>query len=359
MAAFLSKAKDFRRLRKKNIENDTLKFQKARFYILQNIDIIVNMCYNSKQIYKYLSKIAAKNRNDRHKKSCSVIFPRRYRTAFYKLSVHLFFMPEARSPRKGSVCQTKESSKKMTDIHTHIVPNIDDGAESLSESFEMIRVARGCGTRTIVLTPHFPYFTREVARGDFEKHISAVSDFVGLSQKEFPDMRFLSGAEILCDRRVFDLLSQELIIPIGSGNRVLVEFSVSEKFGFMTEVLSEFFKKEFVPVLAHVERYECLQLHPERVRTLRKLGCVVCVNAESICGIGSSDEIGFSDWMLRHALVDVVASDCHGIYARSPDLSEVHLEISLRFSGDYASILTEDNPRRITENKNVLRGDFL
>ena len=244
----------------------------------------------------------------------------------------------------------------MIDIHTHIVASVDDGAESIDESVNIINTALLCGTKGIVLTPHFNnklFCKLRTKREVLEK----INSFINNPKIKDCNIKFFTGAEIYCgDNDIFDLIKNDQLITINDSRYVLIEFFISQSFDFIYDVISLLIDKKYIPIIAHCERYTCLLENVDRIITLKNLGCVIQVNSHSILTKGDRRISSFVNFLMRNKLIDVVASDTHDLYERSPDLSEAHAQVCLRCSYDYAEDIFYSNPQLIIENKSILRG---
>ena len=119
----------------------------------------------------------------------------------------------------------------------------------------------------------------------------------------------------------------------------------------MRECVEALLEEGYIPIIAHTERYLYLQHNAHVVKELGELGCIIQVNANSlICG-GIRQR--FADWIFRNSLADVVASDAHNMFTRTPNLSLAYEELSHRYSFTYAQKLLETNPFDIVSGKAI------
>lgn len=143
----------------------------------------------------------------------------------------------------------------MTDIHTHILPGLDDGAESLYDTLEMAAMAFENGTTRIVATPHcnIPgvydnYFG--------ERYIHAFETARRAIEKEKIPVELLPGMEVFATEDLPELLTEGKIMPLNQTRNVLIEFDFSEDPRFAERVLRRVREVGAKPVIAHAERFE-------------------------------------------------------------------------------------------------------
>lgn len=232
----------------------------------------------------------------------------------------------------------------MIDIHTHITYGIDDGADDFGEALELIDKAVQNGTNGIVLTPHYPnkVFGIDRSKAEYLEHINAV---IARLSVERPNVTLYSGAENYCSESTAHLISNGEIITLNNSHYALIEFSERESFEFVSDTVRYMVRHGYIPVIAHAERYLCIDYKPERAKLLKNAGALIQVNARSIMSEGRYYML--ADYLLRHRLADVVASDAHEPYIRSTDISSAIAEMTYRYSSEYLQLLTNDNPNRI------------
>ena len=209
----------------------------------------------------------------------------------------------------------------MTDLHTHILPGIDDGAQSVEESLAMLRMERSQGVDTVVLTPHF-YRDREnpkrFLRRRQESAVALARRVIELSEQEreaLPQM--LLGAEVTWwpDMADWEELPE---MCIGDTRNLLLELPFTPWNDRMIYQLHELFGRTGItPVIAHLERYLKIQ-RPEYIREVLQLGVPVQVSADILLRPIAR---GGAMKLLRQGQAHVVASDCHRCVGRIPNLA--------------------------------------
>lgn len=195
-----------------------------------------------------------------------------------------------------------------TDVHSHILPGIDDGAPDIDTSLELIRGLQALGYRRLVATPHvmadfYPntYDTIEAALQQVQKAV----------RKAKLDVRIEAGAEYHIDEQFLQLVEARAPLRTLPGNRVLVELSMVGEPPGWEATLFKLQTLGYKPVLAHPERYLYLRPEIERLESLRERGIELQVNLLSLDGYYGIPIKQFAHQLFKKELVDLVGSDCH------------------------------------------------
>jgi protein-tyrosine phosphatase len=221
----------------------------------------------------------------------------------------------------------------MIDLHCHILPGIDDGADSLADSIAMCRMAAADGCRAMIATPH--QRRPEWWNGDREGLVAlaeAVQEAVG------PQLRVLTGAEVHVDS---DLLGEVEKLPGGSlltlaGSRyLLIELPFVPRVAqdeAAADLVYELGLQGFRPILAHPELIPWLAGDTALIERLVRLGATVQVTAMSVTGEFGKQPQHDAMALLDAGLVHFVASDSHDTFRRPPGLRRAYERIAERLS---------------------------
>ena len=233
----------------------------------------------------------------------------------------------------------------MIDLHCHILPAVDDGADSLDTSCRMAALAADCGVRRIVATPHRGVDPAREA-GGAELLRSAVQRLQRELNRWNIPVELLPGSELLL-RGGTPLPDPDSILTLNGSRYLLVEFFFDEAPAVMERKLREVESAGMVPVVAHPERYFCVQENPSLADLWAARGRVLQLNKGSLLGSLGEGAWLTSALLLRRELVSVIASDAHHFRHRTPDLRPLLETLDTRFpTADPERLLTE-NPRRI------------
>lgn len=202
---------------------------------------------------------------------------------------------------------------EFRDIHAHFVYGVDDGAKTIQDMRDMLDEAYLGGIKELYATSHrtpgIDHFPEEV----YQAHLEEARAYC--AERGY-DIRLCPGAEILYTPALKNYLERHSLMPLGDSDCVLVEFVPDVSFSELEEAVSILESAGYTPILAHVERYECL-FSPRIYRLKREHDVRYQVN----CGTVVKKRMGFfKRWQLRRwfkkKLIDHVASDMHDTKAR-------------------------------------------
>lgn len=207
----------------------------------------------------------------------------------------------------------------MIDIHCHILPGLDDGPKTLEESVGMCRIAAGDGIRTIVATPHFKPGSFEHAPALVREKIQTLNDALRAGSI---DIRIVPGADVSVTPELkqhfgaFDYLTLNK-----TGKYFLAEFSdvVPPRW---EAFLFSFLDRGITPIITHPERNRWFSGHRPALYSFVSRGGMLQITAQSLAGALGPEVRNFCEFLLRHDLVHVLATDAHSLVERPPILSE-------------------------------------
>ncbi|HEX2085840.1 MAG TPA: CpsB/CapC family capsule biosynthesis tyrosine phosphatase [Solirubrobacteraceae bacterium] len=207
----------------------------------------------------------------------------------------------------------------MIDLHTHVLPGVDDGPGTVEGSIELARAAAADGTTTLVATPHVSW---EFPENDAARIAAAVEGAQRALDAAGVDVRVRAGGEVALTR-AHDLDDDELrALRLGGGDWLLAECPLSSgAIGFDSALLTLAARGHRI-VLAHPERAPLLQRDPETLRRLVSGGMLTSITAGALLGRFGSTVRRFALWMLEEDLVHNVASDAHDARRRPPGMRE-------------------------------------
>lgn len=245
----------------------------------------------------------------------------------------------------------------MIDLHTHILPGLDDGSPDLDTSVLMAAVAVESGVTHLVVTPH------SNQRGAFENYASPELHVRFECLREAVcaaglPLELSLGMEIFGTGDVPRLLRDGWLLTLNGGRYLLIEFGFHEDPLRIERLLDELLAAGYWPVVAHPERYYGLQRMPNYLFDWVNRGIVLQVNKGSLFGRFGRGAQALAGAMLAHGLVGCVASDAHGPDVRTPDLSGAWDYLAERYSEELAQCLLEDNPARILRSEPLPEGRF-
>ena len=238
----------------------------------------------------------------------------------------------------------------MIDLHCHILPGVDDGAQSLDEAVAMCRLAARDGCTGMVATPH-------QRRGEWwnadRAALAALAD--ELQSAVGASFRVYLGGEVHVDSsllaEVEKLPADGGILPLAGSRYLLIEL---DSLGTPTETIHlvhELVVAGWRPIIAHPEFIPWLAPDPELLARLIALGATAQVTAMSATGDFGRRPQSDVFTLLDAGLVHFVASDSHGVRRRPPGLGRAHRLVAGRWGEETARRLFVDNPRAVVEDR--------
>lgn len=238
----------------------------------------------------------------------------------------------------------------MIDVHMHLIPGVDDGAEDEQMALLMLLRAKDQGIRAVFATPHSSAFDED-SEGTKEKF----RQLCARAAQIFPEMQMYPGCEVYCETGRMQSVLAGLAsgkYPTMNGSRfVLMEFSQWVMPDNTTPCVEALVNAGYTPILAHMERYQYLRESMALVDGFRELGAKIQINAYSLV-----EEMGDSirNWARRLVLeqkVDFLGTDAHRTYHRPPSA-----EMGLKWLYDntapvYADAISWGNAQRLLTQK--------
>lgn len=241
----------------------------------------------------------------------------------------------------------------VIDLHSHILPGFDDGAQSMQELLDMAHVAVESGTRHMVCTPHCTIGDPDL-EGRARAILQAVRSANAALQQAGIALTLHAGMELLLGPR----LTAGSVLTLAGSRYLLIEFDFSVRHNQIDTAIEAVQQGELCPILAHPERYVCVQKRPELVAGWFGR-CLIQVNKGSITGGFGREVQRTAHWIVERGFAHLVASDAHSASLRTPDMRRAWARVCELASEDYARLLFEGNPGRIVQNLEVLPPEAL
>ncbi|MCR5610289.1 MAG: hypothetical protein K6F68_00445 [Clostridiales bacterium] len=240
----------------------------------------------------------------------------------------------------------------MIDIHCHIVPGVDDGSGDFAESTRMGEIAEASGVTDIIVTPHCNI------PGSFGNYFGPwyEREFEGLSslfERNGVHVNLHRGMEVFGTDDVARLYDDGLVLTLAGSDYMLVEFDFGDDMWRVRDVLFSLFERKITPVIAHPERYYPVQDDPGFALDWARMGCLLQINRTSLLSHRSDPCYRTARTLLDEAAVHFIATDSHGVFTRTTELADAYEFVAERYSEEWADLLTNENPRRVIENRRV------
>ena len=233
------------------------------------------------------------------------------------------------------------------DFHTHILPELDDGASDIEMSLAMLSCAEQCGAETMVFTPH-------VSSGaDFHEFIKkrkkrADSVKRAIKKEWFPCPEILLGAEVSLDGSLAERDGVSALCVEGTDLLLLELPYTSWNSWYNNEIYNLVSKHNVTPVMAHIERYLKSPKDIAKLSTLVSFGVKFQVNAGSFMSFRGR---GIIRALAAEGLISAIGSDCHNMSGRSPDISKAIRAFNRKFGDEFIDYLYHKSQHLIESHR--------
>jgi protein-tyrosine phosphatase len=237
----------------------------------------------------------------------------------------------------------------MIDLHTHILPGVDDGVRTEEEAVEFARMAHADGVRLIVATPHCKegYWLN-----DREKVLAGVASLRASLEREQVPLQIEPGAEVhLCPDLVERVADGRAPTIADNGKTLLLELSLSQYPVELENLIFQLKLAGIEPLFAHPERIRYFQDDATRFESAVRLGAYGQITTGSITGIFGREVQEYSEELLSKGLVQVLASDAHNVRGRKPVLSEALRAMAALIGEERALAMCHEGPLAMIEGR--------
>ena len=240
----------------------------------------------------------------------------------------------------------------MVDIHTHVLPDYDDGPPNVDSTREMLQMAVRSGTTELVATPHI------LNNGDYrrEKEIRQKFQLVKkLIEEQGYDLKLYLGSEVY----LYPDTSLDHSISTLNNNKkyALVEFSLRTIPEFVPQKIFNWILDGYSIIIAHPERNLLLEKNPFYLFRFAQMGALLQLNSGSLTGVFGRKVKELSIRMIDHNLVHFIASDGHGVEGRSISMLPAYEIVEKRWGIEKARLLFEVNPRKAILGQEIKKAE--
>ena len=238
----------------------------------------------------------------------------------------------------------------MIDIHSHILPNIDDGAKNIQETLHLLQEAQQVGFQAIVSTSHYMEGYYETNVPEREMWIKVIYE---KGQEENIDLKLYLGNEIYLSENIVGLLKNGKASTINDTSYVLFEMPLNIEPLNLYNVIYEMLENKLIPILAHPERYSFVQQSPDLIYDLIEKGVYMQANYASIIGYYGSRAQVIVKKLLENNMVHFLGSDVHRKNTIYPKIQEILAKLEKIVGKEELKKLTTTNPKLVLQNKRI------
>lgn len=236
------------------------------------------------------------------------------------------------------------------DIHAHILPGCDDGADDTETAISMLQVAAHKGTGHIISTPHLIPGTSHIEARNIAgicRKLQSLSDAKGMNIRIYP------GCEAFLSPELPDMYDAGLICTLANTKYILVEMPMMSIPPYTDEVLYKLQLKGLIPVLAHPERNREIVNNPENLKKFMRRDVLVQINSGSLTGLYGEKVKKLAHSLVSSGSVHFVASDAHSTGIQRPNLDETEKIIKKKYGDAVADLLLRENGVAVIGNRAV------
>lgn len=252
-------------------------------------------------------------------------------------------------PTCGLSQQTKSIST-MIDIHCHILPAFDDGADNISESIAMAEIAAATGVGTIIATPHIGTDSNAQMSLKIQESVNALQQAI---DNRGITLQILSGAEVFPSMSVIEWLDEGYPITLAGGKYILLDCPLTTVPIGLDQLVFELQSRKVTPIFAHPERILPIQRKPQLLEKLVQAGMLIQLDALSVIGRNGSAAAATIRVLLRHQWAHFLASDAHSPNHSRPQLARAAQMLIGLIGQDAVRVLVQDNPNRLLNGKTI------
>jgi protein-tyrosine phosphatase len=239
----------------------------------------------------------------------------------------------------------------MIDIHSHILPGIDDGAQNMSETIEMAKKAVEEGIGTIIATPHHKNGQYENSKPQIIEQVANVNLVLA---DEGIDLKVIPGQETRIFGEFIEEYESGKILTLADSQYVFLELPSGHVPRYTDQLLFDIQLKGLTPIIVHPERNSQFIEQPDLLYKFVKKGTLTQVTASSLCGYFGKKIKTFSQQLIESNLTHFIASDAHNVKNRTFKMAEAFELIDSKYGPDMVYLFTE-NAELLVENSNVIR----
>lgn len=235
----------------------------------------------------------------------------------------------------------------MVDLHSHIIPKIDDGSQSIETSILMLQEAKKAGFTDIFLTPHYIENYYDL---DIQTRKEKFEELQKIAKEKNIDINLYLGSEIFINPEIDVLYSKKAILTLNNSRYMLIEIPMNDTILYLDDVIENLTCIGIVPILAHPERYQYVQNDITVCERLIDKGVLFQMNFGSIIGVYGKDVKKTAIKLLKNNYIHFLGSDVHrkeSIYTKIESAKKKIIKIIGKEKFD---ILTIENPNHIINN---------
>lgn len=242
---------------------------------------------------------------------------------------------------RRSVKGSKIDVTNYIDMHSHILPGVDDGSKDIETTMKMVDIAYQQGTRKMIATPHYHIGHHKKSKVELEGILQNTQNMI---HEKYPDFDLYLGNELFCSDGIIRRVEEGKALTLAGSRYVLVEFRTDESYRKIYEAATGFLRARYIPIIAHVERYKNVMDNPQNLKELKNAGALLQMNHASVKRHLK---------LIKNGDIDFLATDCHDAGHRTPEIKESLQHLGTICDSAQIKKMLVDNPECILQNKYI------
>lgn len=238
----------------------------------------------------------------------------------------------------------------MIDIHSHILPFVDDGAKNMDEAMDMAKIACESGTSTIFATPH--YIENE-GYNNCEENLKILNRLNMELKERNIDINVLLGNELFIIYDVIRLIDSNEIATLNNTKYLLIEFPRLDMPIYVENLIYNLRLKGIIPIIAHPERYVKVIEDPNILYNFVTKGALCQINLPSLNGRYGEKVKETAEILVKHNMIHFVGSDAHSTRKATPDVRDSVKILQSLIGSEKANELLVENPEKLIKNEDI------
>ncbi len=231
--------------------------------------------------------------------------------------------------------------RRIVDMHIHILPGVDDGAKHMVETMKMLKLAAREGITDMIVTPHYKEGQRNLSP---EEILEAIRNVERSAKMINVGIRLYPGSEVYYFHGMEEELEAGKICTLNYTDYVLVEFSPQESFTTIWNAMDKLVSYGYSPILAHVERYQCMLDDWHNVKQLKRLNVGIQMNATAVTGEDGRKVKKLASVLLSNQIVDYIGTDAHHAKgSRTPQIKKCESLLLKKYDPRYVKQILYKN----------------
>lgn len=238
----------------------------------------------------------------------------------------------------------------MIDIHTHIIPGIDDGAKEIKDTIILLKEAKEAGFDTVITTPHYIAGNYETTPGEVETILEKIKLIL---QKEKIEVKLCMGNEVYITNNMDEMIQKKEISTLNNSRYLLFELPMNSKILNLDNLIFNLLSINIVPIIAHPERYSYVQKNPNLLLEWIEKGVLFQGNLGSFAGNYGKKAQKTMIKLLKHEMIHFLASDVHRKNTIYLQTNNILGKLAKLIGEEKVNTLMNQNPEKIINDEEI------